>query len=294
MDNTSKLTVVVPALNEAHNLESFLPELVTCCSQNGWEIILVDDGSIDGTREFLNQFPHPGNLKILRHKLNRGYGAALKTGIAACQTEYLITIDADGQHAPDDIGKLLAAITENEADLVVGSRKGSSTRSSYRGIGKSMIRTLAKILMTVPIYDLNSGMKIYRTDLAKSYFHLAPDTMAFSDILTLIFLNNRHLVLEIPIQIRKRKHGESSIGLETAFHTVMEIINIMILFNPMKIFLPLSLLCLIVTAIWAIPLIIEGRGVSMGSMLGFILGILLFLLGLIAEQLSQIRRNQQR
>jgi len=154
-----------------------------------------------------------------------------------------------------------------------------------------MIRFLAKVLMTVPIHDLNSGMKIYRTDLAKKYIHLAPDTMAFSDIITLVFINNRHLVLEEPIRIRKRKSGNSTISLQTAFQTIMEIINIVILFSPMKIFLPLSLLCFIITGLWGIPLLIGGRGLSIGTLLGVILGILLFLLGLIAEQLSLIRRK---
>jgi len=144
------------------------------------------------------------------------------------------------------------------------------------------------------VHDLNSGMKIYRTELAKSYIHLAPDTMSFSDIFTLIFINNRHLVLEEPIQILERKSGKSKIGIETAFQTVMEVINIVILFNPMKIFLPLSLLCLVATAAWGIPLLVMGRGLSIGSLLGIIVGILFFLLGLIAEQLSQIRKNQHR
>ena len=180
----------------------------------------------------------------------------------------------------------------NDADMVVGSRKGSSSRSSYRGMGKSIIRFLEKMLMTVPIHDLNSGMKIYDTNLAKKYLHLAPDTMAFSDIITLVFINNRHLVLEEPIRIRKRKFGNSTIGLQTAFQTIMEILNIVILFNPMKIFLPLSILCFIITGLWALPLLFRGLGLSIGSLLGIISGALFFVLGLIAEQLSQIRKGQ--
>jgi glycosyltransferase involved in cell wall biosynthesis len=230
-------------------------------------------------------------VRILHHKLNKGYGAAIKTGLVACHTEYAVTIDADGQHSLADIDKLYGLIIARDADMVVGSRKNSKTGSYYRGLGKFFIRGLAKILMTVPIHDLNSGMKIYRNDLAKKYIHMAPDTMSFSDIITLIFLNNRHLVLEEPIIVTDRKLGISKIGIETAFQTVMEIINIVILFNPMKIFLPLSLLCFIITAVWAVPLLLQGHGLSIGSLLGVILGILLFLLGLIAEQLSLIRRN---
>jgi len=288
----SQLSVIIPVFNESGSLEILMPGIIQYCCEKNWNIIIVNDGSNDGSREMLQQFGTIDQVTILHHKLNKGYGAALKTGLAMCNTEYAITFDADGQHAVSDIDRLFDMIVTRDADLVVGSRKGSKSGSWYRGIGKSLIRALAKVLMTVPIYDLNSGMKIYRTDLVKKYLNLVPDTMAFSDIMTLVFINNRHLVLEKSISVQKRRHGKSAIGIETAFQTIMEVIHIVILFNPMKIFLPLALLCIFVTGLWGIPLLIQGRGVSMGSLLGIITGILLFLLGLIAEQLSLIRRNQ--
>jgi len=290
MDERSPLTVIIPAFNEGKNLPSFLPELVSYCKEKKWNIILVNDGSIDETRTILNQFKGEEILHVIHHKLNKGYGAAIKSGLEACHTEYAITIDADGQHSLNDIDKLYEMITAHDADMVVGSRKNSASVSFYRGLGKSIIRTLAKIMMSVPIYDLNSGMKIYRTKLAKKYIHLTPDTMAFSDIITLVFINNRHLVLEAPITVAKRKVGKSKIGIETAFHTIMEIINIIILFSPMKIFLPISILCFLTTLAWGIPLIIVHHVVSTGTLLGVISGLIFFLLGLIAEQLSLIRR----
>ncbi len=288
----SQLSVIIPVFNESGSLTTLMPGIIQYCCEKSWNIIIVNDGSNDGSREILQQFATIDQVTILNHKLNKGYGAALKTGLAMCDTEYAITFDADGQHATNDIDRLFDMIVTRDADLVVGSRKGAKSGSWYRGIGKSLIRALAKVLMTVPIYDLNSGMKIYRTDLVKKYLNLVPDTMAFSDIMTLVFINNRHLVLEESISVQKRRHGKSAIGIETAFQTIMEVIHIVILFNPMKIFLPLALLCIFVTGLWGVPLLIQGRGVSMGSLLGIITGILLFLLGLIAEQLSLIRRNQ--
>ena len=284
------LTVVVPVYNEAACLEETLPLLVSYCFEKGWHLVLVNDGSTDGSKGLLQQLTPSPQVTILHHKLNKGYGAAIKSGLEACTTTYMITFDADGQHSLSDLDKLFSVVIEKDADMVVGSRRGSTAGPSYKGFGKFLIRSLARILMTVPIRDLNSGMKIYRTDLAKNYLHLLPDTMAFSDIITLVFLNNRDLVLEEPIKINKRSHGKSKIGIQSAFHTLMEIIHIVILFNPMKIFLPLSLICIILASIWGIPLLLEGRGVSTGSLLGFITGILLFLLGLIAEQLAAIRK----
>ena len=265
MNEKPLLTIVMPAYNEAENLVAILPPLLTFCRQRNWKIILVNDGSLDKTKEIVLPFEGTDYFIALHHKLNKGYGAAIKTGIQACDTTYVITIDADGQHTITDIEKLFTCLQRNDADMVVGSRKGTKSETVSRGIGKSIIRTLAQMLMQVPIYDINSGMKIYQTALARKYLHLAPDTMAFSDIITLVFINNRHLVLEEPITISSRLKGKSTIGMQTAFQTVMEIVNVLMLFNPMKIFLPM----------------------------GIIASMIFFFLGLITDQLSQIRRHQK-
>ncbi len=291
-EKPSLLTIVIPAYNEAESLPPLLDELLAFCKPRNWKINLVNDGSKDNSKQVLESYANNELLNVIHHKLNKGYGGAIKRGVIACKTEYLITIDADGQHRLEDVEKLFQAIQDKDADMIVGSRKGTKAASLMRGIGKSLIRTIAKILMPVPIHDINSGMKIYRTDLAKKYIQLCPDTMAYSDIITLCFINNRHLVLEESITVDARLKGESTIGVHTAFQTVMEIINIVVLFNPMKIFLPIALLTFLLTLIWGLPIILRGIGVSTGTLLGFIASIIFFFLGLIAEQLSQIRRNQ--
>jgi glycosyltransferase involved in cell wall biosynthesis len=291
MSEESPLSVIIPAYNEAENLKIILPDLIAFCEQRKWEIIIVNDGSGDHTKEVLGTFAATDHFTVIHHKLNRGYGAAIKSGICDCHTEYCITIDADGQHRFDDIERLFDCLIAKDADMIVGSRKGVRSASIARGIGKGLIRMMAKMLMPVPIHDINSGMKVYRTDLAKKYICLTPDTMAYSDIITLVFINNRHLVLEEPITITSRLKGKSTIGVQTAFQTVMEIINILVLFNPMKIFLPISFLALVLTLIWGIPLMVQGRGVSIGTLLGIISALIFFFLGLIAEQLSMLRKN---
>ncbi len=289
--DTSSLTIIVPAYNEAENLAIILPQLIDYCNVHNWKIIIINDGSKDKSKQVLANFPLTDSFRVIHHKVNKGYGAAIKSGIAQCTTEYCITIDADGQHRLDDVEKLIRCLVDKDADMVVGSRKGIKSASMLRGIGKSIIRTIAKMLMYVPIHDLNSGMKIYRTDLAKKYIYLAPDTMSYSDIITLIFISNKHLVLEEPITIDPRLRGKSTISMETAFQTVMEIINIVILFNPAKIFLPLALLFIIAGLAVGLPVLLKGHGITTGSLLGIFTGIIFFLLGLIAEQLSNIRKN---
>jgi glycosyltransferase involved in cell wall biosynthesis len=286
------LTIVVPAYNEGDSLISYLNELIEFCAENSFLLVIVNDGSKDNTKEILDSNSDTRNiLKIIHHKVNKGYGGAIKSGIVAAETKYVITVDADGQHVLSDVIKLYNEIIGKDADMIVGSRKGSKSQTIYRGIGKSIIRRIAKWLMPLNIYDINSGMKIFNTVLAKKYINLCPDSMAFSDIIALTFISQRHLVLEVPIQIKTRKSGKSNASLKTAVDTIMEILNIVVLFNPMKIFLPISIISIASGLVWGIPFVLQGKGVSAGMFLAIITGIIFFLLGLIAEQLSLLRKS---
>jgi glycosyltransferase involved in cell wall biosynthesis len=284
------LTVIIPAHNEEASLETFLPAVVEHCRLNRYDLIVVNDGSRDRTRAMLDDAARRGELRAIHHKVNRGYGAAIKSGVMAAATDFLVTIDADGQHELTDIDALFAKACDQDADMVVGNRRGQPQASRYRSVGKVAIRSFAKLLMQVPIQDLNSGMKLCRTDLARRYLPLCPDSMAYSDIIVLTFLHTRQLVLEEPIHIRERIGGVSSISAATAFETVLEILHILVLFNPMRIFLPASALCLLWGFAWGLPIILAKRGVSVGAMLAIVTGLIFFFLGLIAEQLSWIRR----
>lgn len=289
VSNLNKLTVVIPAYNEADNLITLLSELLELSLENGWSIIVVDDGSTDRTRELLGRFEHHPELQVLHHKLNRGYGGALKSGLLQAKTELVMTLDADGQHRVEDIGNMLAFFQKTGADMVVGERPPGSTRSIYRRIGKQIIRLITRILVPNKLQDLNSGFKMYRTALAQSYLRLCPDSMAFSDVITLVFIRRRHLVLNFPIQVGDRVDGVSTINTFTALETVFEVLNIIMLFNPMRIFLSVSVVCLTFGILWGLPIMLAGRGVSVGAMLAIVTGLIFFFLGLVAEQLAQIR-----
>jgi len=284
------LTIVIPAYNEENALSSFLPELLEYCAARQCKLIIVNDGSHDGTRELLERYSDEKCFRAIHHKLNRGYGGAIKTGINAAQTPLVITIDADGQHQLSDVTALYESLLENEADMVIGRRK-KHKESLYRKIGKALIRFFATLLMPIHIQDLNSGMKIYRTSLVQKYQNFCPDNMAFSDIITLTFINQRHLVCEHPITVTPRITGTSTISTKTAVDTVMEILHIVTLFNPMRVFLPPALFFLLFSAIWGTPILLRGEGVSVGTLFLFVTGLLFFFLGLIAEQLSLIRMN---
>lgn len=287
------LTLIVPAYNEEQSILAFLPEVIVFCEQQHFNLIVVDDGSKDKTLAEIKELAGDKNfIEIIHHKVNRGYGSAIKSGIKNVTTPYLVTIDSDGQHCTEDILKLVEKMKESDADMVIGSRKGQKIRNYYRFIGKSIIRNFARLVMTVPIYDINSGMKLYDAALAKKYISLCPDDMTYSDFISLVFLNQKHLVVEVSIQIRERVGGESTISMNTAFSTLLAIMHILLLFNPMKIFLPLAFLSILFGIGWGLPFLLMGRGVSNGAIITIVSGLLFFALGLIADQLSMFRKER--
>jgi len=283
------LSIIIPIYNEQESLQSNLPLWLDLIKVNEWTLILVNDGSKDKTREILTNLSKADNIKIIHHKVNRGYGGALKTGMMAATSEYILTMDADGQHNLASIDALVASQEKFDADLVIGARVNLEYHFAFRSIGKKIIRWISRILIPNQLSDLNSGMKLYKTTLAQEYLLLCPNTMAFSDVITLCFLANKHLVVETPIKVLPRKTGKSTINVNTAFDTVIEIVNIVMLFNPLRIFLPLAIILLLAGLAWGIPIVFMGKGVSVGALLALVTGGLSLLLGLIAEQLSKIR-----
>ena len=288
---TGTLTLVVPVFNEEKALDVFLPELTEYCRQRDYYLVFVDDGSSDDSAAPIDTYCDSTQFRLLRHKVNRGYGGAIKTGIRACNTDFLVTLDADGQHRPEDVGRLFEFASKNSADMVVGKRQ-SGNSGIYRAIGRKLIRWIAGLLVSLPISDLNSGMKLYRTELAKRYLVLCPDGMAFSDIITLVFVHRRDLVLETGIEVMPRSEGVSTINTSTALDTVFQILNIVALFNPGRIFFPLGVGFVVLGLAWGLPFIVRDEGVSVGTMLLLVFGLIFFLVGLIADQVAQLRRGQ--
>lgn len=285
----SNLTIVMPAYNEEESLQKILPQWIENCQLNGWELIVVDDGSTDNTKSVLDTFKGTKCLSVYTHKVNKGYGGALKTGISKATTEFVVTVDSDGQHSLRSVEELYKKILENDSDLIIGSRK-TKNPFAIRSIGKSIIRATSRYLLPNKISDLNSGLKIYQTGLAKKYLRVCPDSMAFSDIITLTFLAEKCKVTEYPITVENRIAGKSKITLSSAFDTIMEIINIVVFFNPLRFFIPIAVIFFLVGLLWGIPIVLQGKGVSVGSLLAITLSSIFFVIGLVAEQLSQIRR----
>lgn len=289
-DPGTLLTIVVPCYNEEENIPVFFPKLLCFAAENNYHVIAVNDGSSDSTAKELREFAGMKNFTVLSHKVNRGYGAAIKTGLNAAKTEFAITIDSDGQHRLEDIRKCIDFMLEKDADLVVGARKNNKS-GGFRTAGKMLIKLFARSLLELPISDLNSGMKCYRLEETRQYLELCPDTMAFSDVILLLMVNDRKLVTEVPIEVAARTAGKSTIGVKTAIVTVAEILNLSILLRPMTFFLRLGLLFFAAGCAWIVYTYMNSRTVSSAAAVLIILSALCLLFALLGEQIAQIRKS---
>ena len=285
MTEKMDLTILIPVYNEAATLRQVIPEICQFGKAHGIALIWINDGSTDDSDEIIQELAEHGT--VITHNINRGYGGALKSGILAAKTSHVISIDADGQHHLPDVIALFKVREEEDADMVTGKRP-SCDDSCYRKLGKAALRFVAEWLIPLHVHDINTGMKLYRRDLAMQYIDLLPNSMAYSDTVLFTFIYQRHKVVEHPITIQKRMCGQSTITTRTAFQTLYEILSIVMLFNPIRIFLPLALFSFLLGALWSIRFIILKQGIPVASGVLIISAVVCFLIGLVAQQISGI------
>ena len=196
------VTVIIPAYNEARAIHAVVTDLVEADLPFVAEIIIIDDGSTDET----GRLAQAAGARLIRHRQNRGYGAALKSGIRAAQTEFVLTYDADGQHRPDQLTTLWAA--HEAADMVVGARQALLHSPLWRMPGKWLLNLLANYLMRRRIPDLNSGLRLLRREVINRYLHLCPNGFSFSTTSTLALLNRGYDVVFTPITVAPRSRSQ--------------------------------------------------------------------------------------
>ncbi len=279
---TKQLTIIIPAYNEGQSIATVVHDVFTECNELIHEVIVVDDGSSDQTASIAETT----SARVIRHSRNQGYGAALKTGIHAAQTEFVLTMDSDGQHKAQFV-KQLWQIAE-ESDMVVGERTALIHSPLWRMPGKWLLGKMADYMTRTKIPDLNSGLRLMRRDVVLKYIHLCPSGFSFSTTITIALLKRGYRVQYVPIQVEKRI-GKSKVSLSTGLDTLILILRLASLFDPLRIFLPFSIVITITGIMWGLPLALLGRGVSVGAMLAVVTGVLLFVLGLMSDQISQLR-----
>lgn len=233
-----KISVVIPAYNEEKAIEMTLAGLDDILKPLGiqYEIVVVDDGSIDRTAEIAAA----KGVKLIRHNVNKGYGASLKSGIRAASYDYILMIDADGTYPLDQIPLLIKEA--GNYDMVVGARTGRDVKiSSARRPAKFILNKLAEYLSETKIPDLNSGLRIFKKDVVLRFFYILPSGFSFTTTITLALLVNDYSVSFVPINYYKRI-GKSKIRpVKDTFNFMLLIIRTVLYFNPLKIFIPVSL-----------------------------------------------------
>ena len=285
------LTVVLPVYDEAPSVERVVATLLVAARQRGWQVIAVDDGSTDGSGAALDRLAaeHDGTLHVVHHVHNRGYGAALKSGIRRATTPLIATMDSDGQHSAAMLGSLLERA--DRCEMVVGQRQGIVHSNVWRMPGKWLLGVLASYLSRQPIADLNSGLRVFHTPVIQRYLHLFPDGFSFSTTSTLILINRGYNVSYVPIAVQARQ-GKSTVSLGTGFDAILLILRLIMLLAPLRIFLPLSALSVLAGTAWAIPYLLDRRGLTVVSLLLIINGVLIFLVGLLADQIAELRKER--
>jgi len=277
----SVVSIVVPAFNE----EDAIGTVVTALrAADAWhEILVIDDGSSDATADRARE----AGARVVRHPYNKGNGAAVKTGIRHATGEYILIVDGDGQHKPEDARRLVSRL--GEYDLVIGARSGSTQATSTRRFGNSALNWLAGYLTDRDIPDLTSGFRAARREHLREFLHLLPNGFSTPTTTTLAFIKAGYNVSFEPIEARQRL-GQSKIRLArdgTKF--LMIILRIVTLFSPLRVFLPISIASFTVGTLYAFWTIWWQSHVTNSSVLLIILAVIVFLVGLVSEQISALR-----
>ncbi len=273
-------TILIPAFNEATTISQVIQGLRTKRPDD--EILVIDDGSSDGTGILADE----AGARVIVHDRNQGYGGALKTGIRHARYENLVFFDGDGQHDPSQIEPLLEKL--QNYDMVVGARpKGKGDLG--RRTGKWLLQRVANYLVGFSIPDLNSGLRALRKNRIKPFIHLLPDGFSLTTTITLALLRSGFLVAYIPISYIPRT-GNSTVSPKDFFKTLILIGRMIILFAPLKIFMPLTALLALAT----LPILIHDllqKNIGDTVVLLGSTTLIIFVFGLLADAISLVSRK---
>ncbi len=284
MPEPRQVTIVIPAFNEAQIIAEVLTELQTQLNEHSidGEIIVVDDGSSDDTARIAAQ----NGVRVLRHHSNRGYGAALKTGILSASHEIVAITDADGTYPARFLPEMLDLI--EDVDMIVGARTGANVRIPViRKLPKWVLNRLANYVTGTKILDLNSGFRVFRRSILLQYLHMLPDQFSFTTTITMAMLCDRYAVRYMPIDYRQRKGKSKIVPWDAGVFAVL-ILRMAVLFRPLRVFLPLAGICLTYGIVkMIIDLAVLGDpNISASAVLMFLSALLTLLIGMVADGIS--------
>ncbi len=281
-----KISVILPAYNEGENLKELLPQIYEVLGE-GIEIIVVDDASTDNTSEIAESY----KAKVIKNPYNMGNGASIKRGIRQANSDIVVLMDADGQHLPQEIPKLLKEI--DKFDMIIGARH-NSYQVWWRRLANKIYNILASYVSGIKIKDLTSGFRAIKREKALEFLYLLPNTFSYPSTLTLAFIKAGYPVKFVPVKVLPRKRGKSKINLITDGVRFLGIIlKIAVFFSPLKVFLPLSLLFFLLGLGYYLYTFIHFHRFTNMSALLFTTSVIIFMLGLISEQIASLRMERR-
>lgn len=287
MNNKHNVSIVIPAFNEEGGIEAGLRKLGDLELNVQHEIIYIDDGSTDNTSSIIAKYP----VKLYKHNANKGYGAALKTGIRKATGEKVVILDSDGQHDPVHIQKIIDML--DEFDMVIAERDAESFQVKNRKTGKKMIRLVGEYLVEQKLPDYNSGFRGFDRQIIKDMLHLMPNGFSFSTTSTLAFLKEGYTIGTFPIKVSERVGRKSSVKFaKDGSKTMLLMLRIIMLFNPLKIFFPASLFSFLLGVAFGLYGYFMFGRFSNTAILLSVLGMFLFFIGLIADQIAMLNRRR--
>jgi len=282
-DENIQLSIVIPAYNEESGIAQTLSQLIAAFPED--EIIVVDDGSSDTTADTVRKGFE--GVHLVRQPFNRGYGASLKVGMRHARGEYIAWFDADNEHRPENLVAMFDQIRSERLAAVLGQR--SNSQSLVRGAGKYVIRVIARILKVKAGTDLNCGLRIFKGRIIKQYLHLLPDGYSASLTSTVIMLERGYPFAFRPVSTNPRL-GVSKVALSDGFEALILLLRVITLFAPMRIFLRISLILILPGLLYGAALaLFAGRGFPVAAALMINTGVVLGAIGLVADQISQMR-----
>jgi glycosyltransferase involved in cell wall biosynthesis len=278
---SSRVSIVIPAKNEADALESLLPSLKV--AYPAYEIIVVNDGSSDNTSQICAD---SGVVEVL-HIYSKGNGAAVKAGARKATGDVIVFMDGDGQHDPADISRLLEALDEGH-DMVVGARGQGSQASIGRGLANGFYNRLASFMTGHKVLDLTSGFRVVRTEKFREFLYLLPNGFSYPTTSTMAFFRAGYSVSYVPIHASERI-GKSHIKpFKDGLRFLMIIFKIGTLYSPLKLFVPIALIMFSLASIWyGYTYSTLGKFTNMSALL-YTGSVMVFLMGLISEQITAL------
>jgi glycosyltransferase involved in cell wall biosynthesis len=280
-------SVVIPAYNEEHGITPVLDHICDILAQSPWpyELIVVDDGSHDKTAAIIQQ---RSDVTLIAHPMNRGYGAALKTGIRHAHYDIVCITDADGTYPNERIFDLIDALEHTMYDMVVGARTGPHVAIPLvRRPAKWFVGKLANYVAECTIPDINSGFRVFRRDVVRRFFAILPDGFSFTTTITLCMLTSNYLVKYVPVNYHARIGSSKIRPFRDTLNFIKLILRIALYFAPLKIFLPLSGIIFVLAIAWGLfTHIVFGRLADVSAMVLFMSSIQVAALGLLAELIN--------